>query len=487
MNKTASQMATLDPVIELRVLAGDNAGAQIHLTADRPVVIGKHPQCDWKLSGESVADFHCKLEVKKGRLLVSPMSGTIILNGTPVLIRNSTVFKLGDVIALGSMKVQIGVELARTLSIRDTAKPLSLPAPNPGAWLAPCNKVLRGLGARVSALSIPKGARIPSLMVACTGVAMCAVVLTAPATMNAHIIDQSHQATLMGLANQMAKDHEAALEQVTATDALPDTAPVLERVKLQVRASDAESLIVPGTAPDNAVATASLRNHSVSTSPVVFTGYSVDTTPFLLASDGSMYVENAALPGGGRLISISPVSYSIETSDGIRIISTKHLEQLSGDQVDETRLTQAILQAHPDGNVLAIQLRTSPFDRFISKAANTYDIDPSLIKAVVQVESNFDPLAVSSAGALGLMQLMPSTAERFELDDPFHAEGNIMAGSQYLRILLDKYNNDVEMALAAYNAGEGSVRRYKGVPPYKETQNYIKKVTGLLASYQQSN
>lgn len=483
-------MEALTPVIELTITSGNDAGTRKQLTASHPIVIGRHAQCDWVLTGDCIAEFHCKLEIQQGRLLISPMSGTIILNGTPVLIKDSTIFKLGDVLSLGSMEVQIAVELARNIA--------SEPSPVSDAsvfsfkeWLIPVNRVLSGLGAVVCSFSIPKSARIPSMMVLCTGVAMCAVVLTAPATMNAHIIDQSHQATLMGLANQMAKAHELSgvleASQEGSLQGKADTTKPVERVKLTVRSQDASSMIVPGVESSEPVQLTEKRPPSLTNSPVVFAGYNVDKTPFLLASDGSLYVENATLPGGGKLLSINGVSYSIETGDGIRIISTKHLEKLPKDQIDDTRLTQAILKAQPEGDMLAVRLRSSPFDKIITKAANTYSLDPSLIKAVVQIESNFNPLAVSNAGALGLMQLMPSTAERFKLDDPFHAEGNIMAGSQYLKILLDKFDNDVEMALAAYNAGEGTVKRYKGVPPYKETQNYIKKVTGLLVSYQETN
>src|SRR4029077_1892000 len=104
-----------------------------------------------------------------------------------------------------------------------------------------------------------------------------------------------------------------------------------------------------------------------------------------------------------------------------------------------------------------------------------------LVKAVISVESEFDQWAVSSKGAQGLMQLMPFTARRFGVIDAFDARQNIFGGVQYLRFLLDLFSGDVSFALAGYNAGENAVARYRGVPPYKETKNYVQKILGLLS------
>jgi len=121
------------------------------------------------------------------------------------------------------------------------------------------------------------------------------------------------------------------------------------------------------------------------------------------------------------------------------------------------------------------------FDPDIEDAAALHMVSPALVKAVIRTESAFDQWAVSSKGAQGLMQLMPPTARRFGVSDPFNARQNIFAGTRYLRILLDLFQGDVDLALAGYNAGENAVRRYGGVPPYRETRNYIRKVRALLA------
>ena len=121
------------------------------------------------------------------------------------------------------------------------------------------------------------------------------------------------------------------------------------------------------------------------------------------------------------------------------------------------------------------------FDPDIEDAAALYFVSADLVKAVIKVESEFDQWAVSSKGAQGLMQLMPATARRFGVSDPFNARQNIFAGTRYLRILLDLFQGEVDLALAGYNAGENAVRRYGGVPPYRETIHYVRKVRSLLA------
>jgi hypothetical protein len=124
----------------------------------------------------------------------------------------------------------------------------------------------------------------------------------------------------------------------------------------------------------------------------------------------------------------------------------------------------------------------SKFDDHIEDASARHGVSRELVRAIIQVESGFDRLAVSTAGARGLMQLMPSTARRFGVINRFDARQNIFGGTRYLRALLDHYQGDISLTAAAYNAGVSCVARYHGIPPYKQTQDYVRKVTALLSA-----
>jgi soluble lytic murein transglycosylase-like protein len=117
----------------------------------------------------------------------------------------------------------------------------------------------------------------------------------------------------------------------------------------------------------------------------------------------------------------------------------------------------------------------------IQEAAALHGVDPDLVRAVIQTESRFDPQARSGAGASGLMQLMPRTAKAVGIEDPFDPRQNIFGGVKYLSQMMERYNGNTALALAAYNAGPGNVRRHRGVPPFRETRGYVTKIAKLLA------
>ena len=121
------------------------------------------------------------------------------------------------------------------------------------------------------------------------------------------------------------------------------------------------------------------------------------------------------------------------------------------------------------------------YEGLIREAGALYRVDASLIRSIMQAESAFDPSAVSRAGAMGLMQLMPDMAEAFGVEHPFDPRENIMAGTRLLRELLDQHHGNVKLAVASYNAGPTAVADYGGVPPFRETEGYVKRVTGLIA------
>jgi soluble lytic murein transglycosylase-like protein len=119
-----------------------------------------------------------------------------------------------------------------------------------------------------------------------------------------------------------------------------------------------------------------------------------------------------------------------------------------------------------------------PYGDLVDNVSRAYDVPANLIHAVIQVESGYDERALSRTGAMGLMQLMPDTARRFNVDDPYDPRQNIEGGVRYLRSLLDQF--PLRLALAAYNAGENAVRRFRGVPPYAETRGYVARILRLV-------
>ena len=126
------------------------------------------------------------------------------------------------------------------------------------------------------------------------------------------------------------------------------------------------------------------------------------------------------------------------------------------------------------------------FNSLIHKTASKHRVDANLVKAIISAESNFNPWAVSPKGCMGLMQLHPDTAVRFGVQNIFDPAENIDGGVKYLRFLIQEFNGDLELVLAGYNAGEHAVARYKGIPPYRETQQYVSKVTSLYQAIGQS-
>jgi hypothetical protein len=147
---------------------------------------------------------------------------------------------------------------------------------------------------------------------------------------------------------------------------------------------------------------------------------------------------------------------------------------------DEVPYPEPIVAAHsgtaPAG-VIGNLLETTPYGELISAMSEAHGVDPMLVRALIQVESNYEARARSRKGAMGLMQLMPSTARVYNVRNPFDPRANIEAGIKHLKSLIDRYGT--ELALAAYNAGEGAVAKFNGIPPYRETRNYVSRILSL--------
>jgi soluble lytic murein transglycosylase-like protein len=133
---------------------------------------------------------------------------------------------------------------------------------------------------------------------------------------------------------------------------------------------------------------------------------------------------------------------------------------------------------------LASSVNPAEYDQIIATCASKYGVNQSLIKAVIHAESGYNPNAVSSKGASGLMQLMPGTARSLKVSNSFDPQDNVEGGVKYLRFLLDTFRGDVSLAVAAYNAGLNKVARYGGIPPYNETRTYVNRVLSYMQTYQ---
>jgi soluble lytic murein transglycosylase-like protein len=175
--------------------------------------------------------------------------------------------------------------------------------------------------------------------------------------------------------------------------------------------------------------------------------------------------------------------YVVHGKRGVITFTSRKPEGSSFEVFKPTRFPISKYKSFASGRWSATP-KTSDFDGLIQQMSAQHSLDPALVKAMVHVESSFNPTARSRCGAMGLMQLMPQTAKRFGVWNAYAPEQNVKGGTKYLRWLLDRYKGDERKAVAAYNAGEGAVDDYGTVPPYNETQTYVKRVALMKSAYQ---
>mgnify|MGYP006786055843 CR=1 FL=1 len=171
-------------------------------------------------------------------------------------------------------------------------------------------------------------------------------------------------------------------------------------------------------------------------------------------------------------------SFLLENSNNLTDLAGSHYLQATN--VSPTNLESYMTDYTRNNDINNFFNGAEKYQAEIAAAAKKYNIPEKLITAVMKQESNFNPSAISGAGASGLMQLMPATANYLGVKDRFDPEQNIMGGAKYLRQMLNQFDNNIETALAAYNAGPGNVKKYGGIPPFQETQNYVKKVMNYI-------
>lgn len=250
------------------------------------------------------------------------------------------------------------------------------------------------------------------------------------------------------------------------------------RVSSVSRPADASSLSTPA-APPKEPGVAAMGGTTTASAPVT-TAASVAPTAITPAP-----LPAASAGGTRRVVSGQVYSY---IKDGVRHYTSTRPRGGAGAVASLRTIKYSFIETcfacgNPSLNFGTLRLNTAAYQAEIAAASREFGVDEAVIRAIMHAESSYNPMALSHAGAQGLMQLMPATARRFGVSDAFNAGQNIRGGVQYLSWLLKRFNGDLRLAAAGYNAGEGAVDRHGGVPPYRETQRYVERVAVLADRY----
>jgi hypothetical protein len=204
---------------------------------------------------------------------------------------------------------------------------------------------------------------------------------------------------------------------------------------------------------------------------LVLTGWAADARADLVYLTSGRTISVKAHRTEGQLIVLTLRTGGEVTCDRSLI------DKILPDEVPYPEPPTNVKAEPPQGPGSGSLLQATPYGEIISALSQAHGVDPLLVRALIQVESNYQARARSRRGAMGLMQLMPSTARVYKVRNPFDPKANIDAGIKHLKALIDRYGT--ELALAAYNAGEGAVAKFNGIPPYRETRNYVSRILSL--------
>lgn len=203
-------------------------------------------------------------------------------------------------------------------------------------------------------------------------------------------------------------------------------------------------------------------------SPAFLTAIVLSSLPAMAAQAGNMYIYKDK---GGQVLltNVNPSGNFDKFTKKVKVTYYKNSNTYDGSNNSSTSNNYGSSAASNSGS-------RNAYDSYIRASAERHGVDPGLMKAMMHTESAFNPNARSPVGAQGLMQLMPATARRFKVNNPWNPADNIEGSAKYIAWLMRRFNNNVEYAIAGYNAGEGNVDKYGGIPPFKETRNYVQKV-----------
>jgi soluble lytic murein transglycosylase-like protein len=218
--------------------------------------------------------------------------------------------------------------------------------------------------------------------------------------------------------------------------------------------------------------------HAVATLAVLFSAQAASASIALFSDGRNMKIETYA---------VEAETIHLQLKDGGKLsLPLTRIERIVDDEIVTAEVVAEVKKIVEQGGVFPQRswrysehsrpLFSSAYNEIIIEAASKFDVDAALVSAVIKAESDYNPRIVSNKGARGLMQLMPATAKRFGVTNSFDPRENIHGGTKYLRWLLNKFEGNADLAVAAYNAGEGNVWKYDGVPPFRETVNYINRI-----------